>query len=153
MSGRTTAYTAPAFVWSYTNPVEKPWRQRNLAWVYIWANVRLQRLIATHFDLFLLTLVSKLIVLCCCYRLSETLRKHLALRAIWGPIVFSLLVTAFLLAHNIAFLNSFYQEHVFVVFFPVFLVGLFEARRAVRRRSAILRRSRNISICQRLWRR
>lgn len=125
-------YVTPAFVWSYANPVEKTWRQRNMAWVYVWANVRLQRLIATHFDLFLFALISKLIVLCCCYRLSETLRKHLTLRAAWRPFVFALLVTAFFFAHNIAFLNSFYQEHVFVVFFPVFLVGLFEERRGMR---------------------
>jgi hypothetical protein len=125
-------YKMPAFVWSYTDPVKKSWRQRNLAWVYVWANVRLQRLVSTHFDLFLLALVSKLIVLACCYRLSETLRRHLALRAVWRPLVFALLAIAFFFAHNIAFLNSFYQEHVFVVFLPVFLVGLFEKRRGVR---------------------
>jgi hypothetical protein len=125
-------YTTPAFVWSYTNPVVKPWRQRNLAWVYVWANVQLQRLMSRHFDLFLLALVSKLIVLGCCYRLSQTLPKHLGIRAVWRPAVFLLLASAFFLAHNIAFLNSFYQEHVFVVFLPVFLVGLFEERRGIR---------------------
>ncbi len=125
-------YTDPAFIWPYTNPVVKPWRQRNMAWIYVWIHVRLQQIFGRYFDLYLLALISKLIVLGCCYWLSKTLPRHLGTRPGWRPLVFVLLVSAFFLAHNVAFFNSFYQEHVLFVFLPVFLVGLFEERRGVR---------------------
>ena len=125
-------YTTPAFVWPYTNRIVKPWRQRNMAWAYVWMNVRLQQIFSRHFDLYLLALISKLIVLGCCYRLSKTLPRHLGIRDVWRPLVFALLVSAFFVGHNIALLNSLYQEHVFVVFLAVLLPGLFEERREIR---------------------
>jgi hypothetical protein len=121
-----------AFVWSFTSATENTFSDRNLSWIYLWLHTGLQRLFSDHFDLFFMALISKMIVLFCCFRLARGCLRHAGLPAGLQLPLFTLFVTAIACAHNIALLNSFYGEHTFVVFLPVALVGLFERTRWVR---------------------
>ena len=121
-------YVTPAFVWEYTKTIEKPFKERNLTWIYFWLNTRLQRVFSIDFNLFLMALISKVTMLWCAYRLSASFLTHTSGPEICRPLWFLLLVLAAFYAHNIAFLNSFYGEHVFFLFLPVLLVGLLERR-------------------------
>ncbi len=119
-----------AFVWSYSNSTTKPLHERDLSWIYLWAHARLQRLFSSHFDLFFMALISKIIVLACCCRLAFLCVNPATVR-LWivRLAVFILFACAFSLGHNIAFLNSFYGEHTFFVFLAVLLVGFLEPNR------------------------
>jgi len=125
-------FTTAAFVWAYSNSNSKPLKERNLSWIYLWAHTRLQRLFSTHFDVFFMALISKMIVLACCCRLATVCMRHVAISPAFQVPLFLLFVLAVSFAHNIAFLNSFYGEHTFFVFLPVALLGLFEQKRWVR---------------------
>ena len=109
-------FNTAAFVWAYSNSNSQPWGDRNLSWIYLWAHTRLQRLFSTHFDLFLMALISKVILLACCYRLAAVCGRHVAISPAFQVPLFLLFILAVSFAHNIAFLNSFYGEHTFFVF-------------------------------------
>jgi hypothetical protein len=125
-------FSTAAFVWAYSSSNSKPWKERNLNWIYLWVHTRLQRLFSTYFDLFLMALISKVIVLACCCRLATVCLRHVAISPAFKVPLFLLFILAVSFAHNIAFLNSFYGEQTFFVFLPIALVGLFEQNRWVR---------------------
>ena len=125
-------FTTAAFLWAYSSSNSKPLNERNLSWIYLWAQTRLQRLFSTHFDLFFMALISKVLVLACCFRLATVCVRHVAISPAFQVPLFLLFVLAVFSAHNIAFLNSFYGEHTFFVFLPMALVGLLEQKRWIR---------------------
>ena len=115
-----------AFAWPYSHSNGKPLKDRNTSWIYLWSHVRLQQLAGTFFDLFAMALISKIVILACFCRLTLLLVPPGAYALPLRILLFLLLAGAFSFAHNIAFLNSFYGEHTFLVFLPVAVMGMFE---------------------------
>lgn len=127
-----TLRQACAFHWAYLKSVASPLTENNSAAIYFWLAGKLQNLVEPDFDLYLVALLSKCIVLLCCFRVATQYFVGRAPFAGAPFVTFTGLALAFFYAHNISFLNSLYPEHAFLIGVAVLLTGHFEGVRGVR---------------------
>lgn len=121
----------PAFLWPYLPHGTNPFLENNSASVYFWLLSKVERIIELNFDLYLLAFFSKAIILICCLRVALSYDSR-RLPKVARYLIFALFTLAFFYSHNVAFLNSFYAEHAFVVGTAMILAGIAESRRSLR---------------------
>lgn len=95
-----------------------------------------QKIYSNYFNVFAVSLGAKVALLWLGHLLAQRAGEHLALGWAGRTLAFVLLAVSLFYAHNIALLNSFYQEYAYFLFLPVVLLGCMSPRG--RRRSAYL---------------
>lgn len=110
--------------WSFRADPGSPFEVSSLSALHFYALGALQRLFHDVYDLRIAGLLSKVLVAAAVLLIARTLAAR---QGVPGPVAYGagLLLLALLFStHNAAFFHGFYQEHTFLVFAPLLVLGL-----------------------------
>lgn len=127
--GEYRHWEKPTMVWRFREPLDSIFHVENFAAIYFNVHAHFQRIFSDTFSLFLVSIISKLILLVSLLFLSKNIAENIQIKAFGVFVVWCFLSCVFFLPYNIYLLNSFYQEHLFWLGLPILLAGVISSRK------------------------
>jgi hypothetical protein len=127
-AARQSKFGPPVEKWAFTPTMTFPWLGRNSASAYFYFDALIQHLYRNTFSLPELACLSKVIVLGCEALTSWVIVRRRSGGVLAACLVFAMLSLASFYAHNVAILNSLYQEHVLFIGLPLLFTALLWGR-------------------------